>query len=207
RTDAFAKAREAAFQALSLDPNLAEAHAALAKLDFFALDLAGSVSEYERAIKLKPNYATAHQWFGNDSLVGLGRFAEAIAEGKRAVELDPLSPIINADFGVTLYLARRYDEAIEQLRHALTLDPTFFYAHYSLGIALQLKGDLSGAIAEYEKARQLSDDSFTFALLGAARALAGDKNAAQEALDGLEQHRDVVDYSRAILYLSMNNKE
>ena len=92
------------------------------------MDLAGSLREYQRAIELKPNYATAHQWFGNDSLVSLGRFDEAIAEGKRAVELDPLSPIINADLGITLYLARRYDDAIEQLRKTLVIDPTSFYA-------------------------------------------------------------------------------
>jgi tetratricopeptide (TPR) repeat protein len=189
---------------------VAEAHAALGKFNFFKMDLAGSMREYQRAIELKPNYATAHQWLGNDSLVSYGRFDEAIAEGKRAVELDPLSPVINADLGVTLYLARRYDEAIEQLRKTLAIDPTFFYAHYNLGIALQLKGDLSAAIAEYEKARQLSYDSFVLALLGAAKGLAGDKNAAEQALKDLDQSaqsQDVDEYSRALLFLGMNNKE
>src|SRR5205814_182146 len=178
RNESLARAKEAALKALQLDPNVAEAHVALGKLNFFHMDLAGSMREYQRAIELKPNYATAHQWFGNDSLVSYGRFDEAIAEGKRAVELDPLSPVINADLGITLYLARRYDDAIEQLRKTLAIDPTFFYAHYNLGIVLQLKGDLSGAIAEFEKAKQLSDDSFTITLLGAAKGLAGDKNAA-----------------------------
>jgi Flp pilus assembly protein TadD len=174
------------------------------------MDLAGSLREYQRAIELKPNYATAHQWFGNDSLVSLGRFDEAIAEGKRAVELDPLSPIINADLGITLYLARRYDDAIEQLRKTLVIDPTFFYAHYNLGVALQLKGDLSAAISEYEKAKQLSDDSFAMALLGAAKGLAGDKNAAEQALKNLDQtaqDQEADEYSRALLFLSLNNKE
>jgi len=190
--------------------NIAEAHAALGKLNFFHMDLAGSMREYQRAIELKPNYATAHQWLGNDSLVGFGRFDEAIAEGKRAVELDPLSPIINADVGVTLYLARRYDEAIEQLRKTLAIDPTFFYAHYNLGTALQLKGDLSAAISEYEKAKQLSYDSFVLALLGAAKGLAGNKNAAEQALKDLDrtaQNHEVDEYSRALLLLALNNRE
>jgi len=210
RSDSLAKAKEAALKALQLDPKVAEAHAALGKRNFFSMDLPGSLREYQRAIELKPNYATAHQWLGNDSLVSFGRFDEAIAEGKRAVELDPLSPVINADLGVTLYLARRYDDAMEQLRKTLAIDPTFFYAHYNLGIALQLKGDLSAAIAEYEKARQLSYDSFVLALIGAAKGLAGDKSAAQQALKGFDQaaqNQDVDEYSRALLFLGMNNKE
>src|SRR5205823_14516962 len=77
---------------LRLDPNLAEAHAALGKVLFFSeIDLAGATREYKRAIELKPNDADAHHWFSNDSLAALGQFDEAIAEGKRSVELDPLS--------------------------------------------------------------------------------------------------------------------
>jgi adenylate cyclase len=208
RSDSYAKAKEAALKALQLDPKVAEAHVALGKLNFFHMDLAESMREYQRAIELKPNYATAHQWLGNDSLISLARFDEAIAEGKRAVELDPLSPIINADLGITLYLARRYDDAIEQLRKTLAIDPTFFYAHYNLGTALQLKGDLAGAIAEYEKAKELSYDSYVLALLGAAKGMAGDKNAAEQALKDLAaQNQEPDEYSRALLFLSVKNKE
>jgi adenylate cyclase len=205
------KAKEAALKALRLDPNLAEAHAALGKVLYFNdIDLAGSIREYQRAIELKPNYATAHHWLGNDSLLGLGRFEEAIAEGKRAVELDPLSSIINADFGVTLYVARRYDDAVTQLRKTLEIDPTFYYAQYWLGIVLQQKGNLAGALAQFEKAKELSDDPYLLALSGAARALAGDKSAALQTLtdlDKISQHREVLAYWRALLYLSLSNKE
>ena len=76
------KAKEAALKALRLDANLAEAHAALGKVLFFSeIDLAGAMREYKRAIELEPNDATAHHWFGNDSLAALGQFEEAIAEG------------------------------------------------------------------------------------------------------------------------------
>ena len=209
--DAFPKAKEAAMKALRLDPNLAEAHVALGKVLYFdEINLAGSIREYQRAIELKPNYATAHHWLGNDSLLSLGRFDEAIAEGKRAVELDPLSPIINADLGVTLCVARRYDDAVTQLRKTLEIDPTFYYAQYWLGIVLQQKGNLAGALAQFEKAKELSDDPYLLALSGAAKALAGDKSAALQTLtdlDKISQHRAVLAYWRALLYLSLNNKE
>jgi TolB-like protein len=102
--EAFSKAKAAALKALQLDGKLAEAHTALADVLFDDLDMAGSISEFKRAIALNPNYATAHQWYACDPLRALGRFDEAIAEGKRAIELDPLSPIINSDLGRTLPL-------------------------------------------------------------------------------------------------------
>jgi TolB-like protein/Flp pilus assembly protein TadD len=206
------KAKEAALKALRLDPNLAEAHAALGKVLFFSeIDLAGAMREYKRAIELEPNDAGAHHWLGNDSLAALGQFEEAIAEGRRSVELDPLSIVINADLGETFYYAKRYDESVTQLRKTLEIDPTSFYTHYNLGIALQAKGDLPGAIVEYEKAKQLSSDNLLVSTLyAAAKAQAGDKDAARRMLSDLDkesQHREVLGYWRTLLYLSLNNKE
>jgi TolB-like protein/Flp pilus assembly protein TadD len=212
RREAGSKAKEAALKALRLDPNLAEAHAALGKVLFFSeIDLSGATREYKRAIELKPNDADAHHWFSNDSLAALGQFEEAIAEGKRSVELDPLSIVINADLGETFFYARRFDESVAQLRKTLEIDPTSFYTHYNLGIALQAKGDLSGAITEYEKAKQLSGDNPTVATFWAqAKAHAGDEDAARRMLSELDQtsqHREVLSYLRALLYLSLNNKD
>jgi TolB-like protein/cytochrome c-type biogenesis protein CcmH/NrfG len=205
------KAKEAALKALRLDPNLAEAHLALGKVLFFSeIDLVGAMREYKRAIELKPNDAGAHHWYGNDALAALGQFDEAIAEGRRSVELDPLSVVINADLGQTLYYAHRYDESARQLRKTLEIDPTSFYTHYTLGIALHGNGDLSGAIAEYEKAKQLSDNPLVSTLCATAKAQAGDKDAALRMLTELEkisQHREVLGYWRALLYLSLNKKE
>jgi len=209
--DATPKAKAAALKAVQLDDNLAEAHTALADVLFDDFDMAGSISEFQRAIALNPNYATAHHWYGSDPLRAIGRFDEAIAEGKRAIELDPLSPVINLDLGRTLMMARHYDEAIAQLRKTLEIDPTFFYAHLNLGIALQLKGDLPAAIAEYTKAQQLTDNNLgARVLLVAAKARSGEKDAATRMLAELEElsrHRSVHPYWRALLYLSLENRE
>jgi TolB-like protein/Tfp pilus assembly protein PilF/class 3 adenylate cyclase len=206
---AYSKAKAAVVKALQLDDKLADAHTALADVLFEELDMAGSILEFQRAIALNPNYATAHHWYGSDPLRALGRFEEAIAEGKRAIELDPLSPVINTDLARTLIMARRYDEAIAQSRKTLELDPTFYLAHATLGWALHLKGDLPAAIAEYTKAQSLTDISLRArVLLAAAKAQSGDKEAATQMLAELEElsrHRDVGGYDRALLYLSLGN--
>src|SRR5437667_6324372 len=123
--------------------------------------------EFERALSLDPNYATAHHWYGGGGpLLALGQFDRAIKEGKRSVELDPLSLINNADLGWDYFNARRYDEAITQLRKTIEIDSHFYLAHYYLGEALQLRGQLTEAIAEYRTAVELNDDPLALGLLG-----------------------------------------
>ncbi len=207
--EAYAKAKAAALKALQLDDKLAEAHNALAMVLFLYLDIAGSIPEFQRAIALNPNYATAHHWYGFNPLSTLGRFDEAIAESKRAVELDPLSPVINSDLGSNLMVARRYDEAIAQLRKTLEIDPTFSLAHGALGEALQFKGDLPGAIAEYTKAQELGADPRIRVLMAAAKAQSGDKDAAVRMLAELEEasrNREIPGAQRAVLYSSLGNR-
>ena len=148
------KARDAALKALSLDDRLAEAHTALGGvLNYYDYDFAGAEREYKRAIELNPNYATAHQWYG-ELLTHLGRHEESLAEMRRALQIDPLSLIINRAEGESYLFARRYDEAIAQLRKTIELEPNFATAHDTLGSAYQIKGDYADGVAEFVKARE-----------------------------------------------------
>ncbi|MEY2578770.1 MAG: hypothetical protein QOI49_1594 [Verrucomicrobiota bacterium] len=207
--DFFPRATVAARKAIELDETSSDGRAALAMLLLFDFKFAPSEQEFRRAIELNPNYATAHHWFGNSLLVTLGRFDEAIEQGRRAVELDPLSLIINADLGSTLMIARRYDDAILQLRKTLALDGNFAYAHWNLGEALYLKGDVAGAIAEYEKAAALDDDPEILALLGRAYAETGKKEQALGLLEKLKalggQHY-IRNYVYTIIYAGLGDK-
>ena len=213
--DAYPKAKSAALKALQLDDKLAEAHSALGLLlSIGDLDMAGSISEFQRAIALNPNYATARHWYGNAPLLALGRFDEAIAEGKRAIELDPFSPIINADLGQNLYNARRYDEAIAQAKRTLLLNPRFGVALFWLEGSLRHKGmfkeavALRQAVATPEQAKVIAEkfktDGFASllreggekfksggAFIEAARsyAAAGDKEVALSLLEECYQRR------------------
>ena len=207
--DFFPKAMIAARRAIELDETSAEGHAALAMGLLFDFKFGESEQEFRRAIELNPNYATAHHWFGNSLLVTLGRFDQAIKEGQRAIELDPLSLIINADLGSTLMIARRYDDAIAQLRKTLALDGNFAYARWNLGAALYLKGDVKAAIAEYEKAAVLDDDPQILALLGRAYAETGRKEQALDCLEKLkaaERKGYVRNYLFTIIYIGLGDK-
>ena len=203
------KAKEAALKSLQIDDTLAGAHTALAQVLFFDLDFAGAIKEFQRAIDLDPNYATAHHWYANGPLLALGRFDEAVAEGARAVELDPLSPIINVNQANNFIIAGRYDEAIHQIRKALELDPEFGYAHSNLGLALELKGDLPGAIAEFRRAHQLDGDPMSLAYLGNLYGKTGNVTEAANILTELEQltkTKYVSAYAFALVQAGLGNR-
>ncbi len=140
------KAREFVLKALTLDNDLAEAHAALgAVLGNYDYDFAGAEREFKLAIGLNPNYATAHQWY-SEILSYSGRHDEAIHEIRRAVELEPYSLIINRLYGENLFRARKYDESVEQLKKTIELDVNFAPAYRSLFSTYQVKGDHARAV-------------------------------------------------------------
>lgn len=119
------KAKAAALRALEIDPNLAEAHTAFALVvENYNWDWQTAEKEYQRAIALNPNYATAHHWYA-EYLTWQGRFQEALQESERARQLDPFSLIIAADRGAIFYYSRQYDRAIQQFLRVRDMDPNF----------------------------------------------------------------------------------
>jgi len=139
-----------------------------------------------------------------------GQFGRAIAEAKRAVELDPVSPIIHVDLGTVYLVARRYDEAIEQYRNTLEMNPEFYWAHRFLGTALELKGATGQAIAEYHKAFELSDDPIVLAQLAHAEVSVGKQNEGRQILAQLTEEakaRYVPAYAFAVIHLALGEKD
>lgn len=167
------KAREAALKALSLDDQLAEAHASLGIiLCDYDYDFAGAEREYKRAIELNPKYATAHHFYGN-LFSHLGRPEESFAEFRRALELDPLSLVINRMYGESLFYARKYDESITQLKKTLELNSNFTLTHSSLSNAYQLKGNYAAAVEEFAKEEELKNRSENAAMIRESFAKGG----------------------------------
>jgi len=204
------QSRVAALKALELNPNLAEAHNALAKIAMdYDVDFAEATREFKRAIELNPNYAGAHHWFSG-TLESQGQFAEAIAESKLGTELDPFSAVNLVDQGRIYGSARRFPEAKAVFEKALAIDPAFSYAHWHYGEMLQVSGDLKGAAAEYTKARAATNTPEPIALSGQLAAIMGRPEEARQALtalDELEKHRYVDFFWRALLYLGLGDKD
>jgi serine/threonine protein kinase/Tfp pilus assembly protein PilF len=209
--DSMPKAKAAATKALQLDETLPEAHTALAyTLYAYDRNIPESNREYQRAIQLNPNYATAHQWYAGGNLVVTQRFDEAIAEGKRAQELDPLSLIVNLELASDYHYARQYDHAIEQLRKIIELDQNWYLAHMVLCQAYELKGQLSEAATECQTARGLNDDPAVLAFLAHVYAASGKRDDALQILaqmNDLAKQRYVPAYGFAVVYAGLGEKD
>jgi TolB-like protein/Flp pilus assembly protein TadD len=208
--DCFPQAEAAAKKALALDDTSSTAHAALASLKGLnGFDYPGAIAEYERTLQLNPNDATTRQWFANDALANVGQTEREIAELKRAVELDPLSLVINSNLGVAYIHAGRLDEAIAQLGKTVELDGTFYYARYNLAQALELKGLIPEATAEYQKTMSMTEDPVPLGMLGRLYASHGQKDEALKILQRLRQNREqryTAAYSLALIYVGLGDR-
>ncbi len=157
-SEAFAKARTAANKALEIDDQLAEAHTSLAyTLAFYDWNWAGAEAGFKRAIELDPNYATAHQWYG-EYLLMLGRFDEAKAANEEALRLNPTSLIIQTDLAAFYYTTRNFDESIRWSNLVIEADSTFAYGYVFLCLSYGQKGMKQEAAEAYAKSVEMFGD-------------------------------------------------
>jgi tetratricopeptide (TPR) repeat protein len=208
-TEARPKARAAAEKAVTLDDNSAEAHTSLAVFKlFYEYDMAGCEREFRRAFALNPNYAFAHDQFGM-ALAFQGRFQEAIAEGSRAIELDPLSPQVLIDASVA-FMFQRNSEAAKRLgRRAAELDPTYFFPVMIDGWTDLEMGKFREAIPALKKAKAMEAPQFVTAYLAFAYGASGDRaSALAEFADLKKMSRDgtVLPFNLALVHLGLGDR-
>jgi TolB-like protein len=201
------KAKAAAMKALELDDSLADAYTSLAYVKLnFDWDWPGAEVEFKRSLQLNPGYANGHHWHAH-LLLSSGRRSEALAESKRALELDVLSPIMNVHLGWHYLYARQYDRALEQLTKTLELDPDYGLAHWYRGLAYQQKGMYTEALRELGKARNLLKHSpIVEADIGHLHAVSGNRTEAESVMARLKKEsarRYVNPYAVALIYVGL----
>ncbi len=197
-TDAFPKARAAARRALEIDPELAEAHNSLAYVSFFH-DWKWDQAErsFRRALELNPGYSIAHQWYAN--LLGRGRLDEALAEMRKARELDPLSLIINSAVGFIHVLRRDYGRAVAVLKKTQEMDADFFTGRLWCGWAYLADGHTDAALVELAHASHIAGGTpFSRAELAHGHAAAGNHDEARRMLAVLVDERSGERYVPAL---------
>jgi DNA-binding winged helix-turn-helix (wHTH) protein/TolB-like protein/tetratricopeptide (TPR) repeat protein len=209
--ETLAKARAAAERALALDPSLAEAHLAMAMVQWGEGKGEASMDSMRRALELNPNLAVAHlrnAW----GLSDLGRIEEALAEMKRAQELDPLSPTNNTALGLMLAFARRHAESLTYCRRAVELDPESYGARLNLGYACLFNGMYEQSVEHYRKAGEMNPAMRGDALASVAyvQAAAGRRDEAQKLLPEvlrLAREGKADAYALATLYGVLGDKD
>jgi len=214
-SEAGPKAKAAAMKALELDDSLAEAHAALARAQYFyGWDWPSAEREFKRAVELNPNSAISHQGY-SELLLARVRFDESIAEAMRALELDPLSPQIVGNLAYVYLVMRRYDESIAQHQKALDLDPNAAWIRTDIAWAYALKGAYAQAIAEYDKIPEqakvvAAENQFVANRLGWVYAVSGRRADALKIANGFKtlSAQTYVDfYPLAAIYAGLGQKE
>ncbi len=209
--EAFTKARQAAKKALEIDPDLASAHNSLAFIQFmYHWNWSEAEMSFKRAIRLNDGYATAHQWYA-EYLTAMGRYDEALAEINRALELDPLSRIINAVRAIILFYSESYDLAVEQSLKTLEIDPDFYQAHLYLAWIAEKQGDFEKAEQSYATVLKTTGEAGSWsANPGTNYARAGKRDQALSYLAELQQqaqNRHVSPMALASIHAILGNAD
>jgi TolB-like protein/Flp pilus assembly protein TadD len=208
--DCLPQAKSAAIKALEIDESLAEAHASLAfTIASFDWDWTAAEKETQRALDLNPNSAIAHFACAH-VLSDLARHNEAASEATQAIALEPMVPLFRALGAMFLHHAGHNDKAYSTLQKALEIEPNFWITHLTLGKVLIQQQKYAEAVAEFEKAKELSHgNSEAIASIGYAAALAGYPLRARAVLDELKSlanQRYVPPFNLALAYHALGSQ-
>jgi len=209
--EAIPPAKAAAEKAIQLDDTLADGHNSLAYTKLlYDWDWAGAEAEFKRALQLNPGYANAHHWYAH-LLLASGRQEEALAESRRALSLDQLSPILNVHLGWHYIYTREYNRAEDELRKALELDPNYSLANWYLGWAYEQQGQYAEALQAMRKAQDfLQSNTALAADIGHVYAKSGDTRAALKVLAQLDEsskHTYVNSFEVALIYIALGRRD
>ena len=204
------KAEAAARRALEIDPMLAEGHTSMGVVHVLHWNWEAAEQEYTQAIRLNPNYVPARYWHALYRSAQC-RDGEAIDQIRRAVEVDPLSFLLNAMEGHIWLHARQFDRAVEQLQKAIEIKPDFVFAHWLFGQACLASLRSREAIDAFERAAELSGNAaWAVASVAQGYAAAGDKERAAELLAELHvrSRQDYVpSWFLALVYAALDERE
>ena len=206
------RAKTAALKALEIDDGLAEAHTSLGTaLVWFDWNWRAGERAFTRAIELNPAYAVAHHWYACVLLCAERRFDEALEYQHRALQLEPLSLIVNSSVGFVCYHAHRFDQAIDALLKTLEMDEMFTYARFHLGLTYAHVGRFDEAIAQLRRTIEMAGGrgALLYAALGYAYGVAGRPNEARRILRELQTsavNRDVSPFYLAMIHAGVNDR-
>jgi TolB-like protein/Flp pilus assembly protein TadD len=208
--DVLPEAKRAALAALALDDELAEAHTSLASIKkTYEWDWAGAEREYRQALELDPNCVTAHRGYAAH-LAALGRWDESLAAIHRALELDPLSPILGVELAWHWYMAREFDKARAQSINVLEFEPDFTPAAFVLGLANTQLGHYEDALQAFRNAAARVPNPAILASEAYTRGVMGRRDEAATLLRTLEnqsrQHY-VAPYWFAVVHAGLNDAD
>lgn len=197
-------ARAAALKAVALDDQLAEAHLALANINYMVdWDWAGAEREARRALELDPGNSAAYVRLGR-VLMFLGRDDEAIREAQIAAQLDPLSSDAHAALGWFFHFTRRLEDALPHLQRAVELEPRSMLANYYLGIVFAQSGKYDEAIAAFEQVGELTPGgSLRDPGIAYVHALMGKPGDARRMISRVKAN----DYGPALVYATLGDKD
>jgi TolB-like protein/tetratricopeptide (TPR) repeat protein len=210
-TETFPKGRAAALKALELDPDFADAHGSLGKVELlYTWDFTAADSEYRRAVQLSPKSGRNHMGI-SFFLAAMGHRTESISDARKSVELDPLSLLTSAAAARPYYNARQYSAAVAQSQATLEMDSTFSRARFWLGLSYEQLDRKPDAIRELQRTVAYGGRIPVYlGALGHAYAVAGRPAEALKLVAELERRADssyVSPYDIAIVYVGLGRTD